>query len=85
MKVLRARLRDGTPQRGSHRQVAADRLAPASARKIRFSFPEPLTDHRINFTTHRIGEVLNGDIVELLDNVSMHYQAEKLKDATAVS
>jgi len=30
-------------------------------------------------------EVLNGDLTELLDNVSTFFQSEKLKDATAVS
>jgi peptide chain release factor 1 len=43
-----------------------------------------VTDHRVNFTTHRLTEVLNGDLSELLDNVITHYQSEKLKDATVV-
>jgi len=42
-----------------------------------------VTDHRVNFTTHQLGEVLNGDLTELLDHVVTHYQAEKLKEATA--
>jgi hypothetical protein len=29
--------------------------------------------------------VLNGDLAELIDNLSSHDQSEKLKDATAVS
>ena len=55
--------------------------------KIRtYNFKENrVTDHRINFTTHQLEGVLNGDLTELLDNVSMFYQSEKLKDATAVS
>ena len=44
-----------------------------------------ITDHRVNFTTHRLTDVLNGELSELLDNVITHYQSEKLKDATAVS
>ena len=44
-----------------------------------------ITDHRVHFTTHRLVEVLNGDLAELLDNVITYYQSEKLKDATAVS
>src|SRR5215212_2965519 len=44
-----------------------------------------ITDHRVHFTTHRLVDVLNGDLAELLDNVITHYQSEKLKDATAVS
>jgi peptide chain release factor 1 len=55
--------------------------------KIRtYNFPQSrITDHRINFTTHQLESVLNGDLAELLDNVTMFYQSEKLKDATAVS
>ena len=55
--------------------------------KIRtYNFPQSrITDHRVNFTTHQMTEVLNGDLAELLDHLSTHYQSEKLKDATAVS
>ena len=54
--------------------------------KIRtYNFPQNrITDHRINFTTHRLQEVLNGDLSELLDQLITHYQSEKLKDATVV-
>src|SRR3954447_1945372 len=90
MKVLRARLYE-MELRKQQEAIARDRRSQVGtgerSEKIRtYNFPQNrITDHRINFTTHRINEVLNGDIVELLDNVSMHYQAEKLKDATAVS
>jgi len=90
MRYLRARLHQIALDE-AHEKEAATRRAQLGtgerSEKIRtYNFPQNrITDHRINFTTHRINEVLNGDIVELLDNVSMHYQAEKLKDATAVS
>jgi peptide chain release factor 1 len=89
MKVLRARLYDlelGKQQDA----IAKDRRSQVGtgerSEKIRtYNFPQNrITDHRINFTTHRLTEVLNGDIAELLDNVSTYYQSEKLKDATAV-
>jgi peptide chain release factor 1 len=52
--------------------------------KIRtYNFPQSrITDHRINFTTHQLVNVLNGDLAELLDAVTSFYQAERLKDAT---
>jgi peptide chain release factor 1 len=52
--------------------------------KIRtYNFPQSrITDHRINFTTHQLTNVLNGDLDELLDQVITYYQSEKLKDAT---
>ena len=72
------RHRQGSPQPGRHRRALE---------KIRtYNFPQNrITDHRINFTTHRLAEVLNGDLAELLDNVITHYLSEKLKDATTVS
>jgi peptide chain release factor 1 len=53
--------------------------------KIRtYNFPQSrITDHRINFTTHRLTDVLNGELDELIEQVTSFYQAEKLKDATA--
>src|SRR3954470_468923 len=90
MKVLRARLYE-MEMRKQQDAIAKDRRSQVGtgerSEKIRtYNFPQNrITDHRINFTTHRLGEVLNGDLAEMLDNVSTHYQSEKLKDATAVS
>ena len=90
MKVLRARLYD-MEMRKQQEAIAKDRRSQVGtgerSEKIRtYNVPQNrITDHRINFTTHRIDEVLNGDISELLDQLSMHYQSEKLKDATTVS
>src|SRR5713101_5826692 len=90
MKVLRARLYE-MELRKQQEAIAKDRRSQVGtgerSEKIRtYNFPRSrITDHRINFTTHRLVEVLNGDLAELLDNVITHYQSEKLKDATAVS
>jgi peptide chain release factor 1 len=90
MKVLRSRLYE-MELRKQQEAIAKDRRNQVGtgerSEKIRtYNFPQNrITDHRINFTTHRLVEVLNGDLSELLDNVITHYQSEKLKDATAVS
>ena len=90
MKVLRARLYDMELQKQQD-AIAKDRRTQVGsgdrAEKIRtYHFKDNrITDHRANYTTHRLVEVLNGDLVELLDNVHTYYQSEKLKDATAVS
>src|SRR5580693_133054 len=90
MKVLRSRLYE-MELRKQQEAIAKDRRNQVGtgerSEKIRtYHFKENrVTDHRINFTTHRLVEVLNGDLAELLDNVITHYQSEKLKDATAVS
>jgi peptide chain release factor 1 len=89
MKVLRSRLYD-MEMRRQHEAIARDRRSQVGtgdrAEKIRtYNFPQSrITDHRINFTTHQLVEVLNGDLAELIDGVVAHYQAELLKDATAV-
>jgi peptide chain release factor 1 len=90
MKVLRARLYE-MELRKQQDAIARDRRTQVGtgerSEKIRtYNFKDNrITDHRVNFTTHRLVEVLNGDLAELLDNVITHYQSEKLKDATAVS
>jgi peptide chain release factor 1 len=90
MKVLRSRLYE-MELRKQQEAIAKDRRSQVGtgerSEKIRtYNFKENrITDHRVNFTTHRLADVLNGDLGELLDNVITHYQSEKLKDATAVS
>ena len=90
MKVLRSRLYE-MELRKQQDAIAKDRRSQVGtgerSEKIRtYNFRDNrITDHRVHFTTHRLAEVLNGDLAELLDNVITHYQSEKLKDATAVS
>jgi peptide chain release factor 1 len=89
MKILRSRLYE-MELRKQQEAIAKDRRSQVGtgerSEKIRtYHFKESrVTDHRVNFTTHRLTEVLNGDLAELLDNVITHYQSEKLKDATVV-
>jgi peptide chain release factor 1 len=90
MKVLRARLYE-MELRKQQEAIAKDRRSQVGtgerSDKIRtYNFRDNrVTDHRVNFTTHQLTEVLNGDLAELLDNVSMFYQSEKLREATAAS
>jgi len=86
MKVLRARLYEMEMQKQQD-AIARDRRSQVGtgerSEKIRtYNYPQNrITDHRINFTTHRLTEVLNGDLAELVDTVVTHFQSEKLKDA----
>jgi len=88
MRVLRSRLYE-MEMRKQQDAIAKDRRSQVGtgerSEKIRtYNFKENrITDHRVNFTTHRLAEVLNsGDLAELLDNVSTYYQTEKLKEVT---
>lgn len=89
MKVLRARLYE-MELRKQQDAIAKDRRGQVGtgdrSEKIRtYNFPQSrITDHRIKFETHRLTEVLNGDLAEILDQLATHYQSEKLKDATVV-
>jgi peptide chain release factor 1 len=89
MKVLRSRLYE-MELRKQQEAIARDRRSQVGtgerSEKIRtYNFRDNrITDHRVNFTTHRLTEVLNGELSELLDHVITHYQAERLRDATAV-
>ncbi|MCY4636459.1 MAG: peptide chain release factor 1 [Acidobacteria bacterium] len=84
MKVLRARLYEIELQR-QQSEIASDRRGQVGtgerSEKIRtYNFPQNrITDHRIGFTTHRLPEVLAGDLRELVETVVTHYQSEKLK------
>jgi len=89
LKVLRARLYEIEMQKQQD-AIAKDRRSQVGtgerSEKIRtYNFPQSrITDHRINFTTHQLVNVLNGALGELIEQVVSHYQAEKLKEATTV-
>ena len=87
MKVLRARLYEMEMQKQQD-AIAKERRGQVGSgersEKIRtYNFPQSrITDHRINFTTHRLHDVLAGDLRELIDEVTSFYNAEKLKQVT---
>ncbi len=85
LKVLRSRLLDRAIQE-QRAQTAADRRSQIGSgdrsAKIRtYNFPQGrVTDHRIKLTLHRLEDILNGDISELIDALRLSDQTEKLKD-----
>ena len=89
MKVLRARLYELEMQR-QHDEIAQDRKSQVGtgerSEKIRtYNFPQNrVTDHRIGFTSHRLTEMLNGDLSEMSETLTSHFRAETLKDTEAV-
>src|SRR5204863_2459941 len=89
MKVLRARPYE-MEMRKQQEAIAKERRGQVGtgerSEKIQtYNFPQSrITDHRINFTTHRLHDVLEGDPGELIDQLTTFYNAEKLKEATTV-
>jgi peptide chain release factor 1 len=86
MKVLRARLYE-MEMRKQQEAIAKDRRSQVGtgerSEKIRtYNFPQSrITDHRINFTTHQLTGVLDGDLGEMVEAVTSYYQAEKMKES----
>jgi peptide chain release factor 1 len=87
MKVLRSRLYEAELQKQND-AIAKERKGQVGtgdrSEKIRtYNFPQSrVTDHRINYTTHQIQGVMDGNLDELISVLSTHYQSEKLKDVT---
>ncbi|MFN8062905.1 MAG: peptide chain release factor 1 [Vicinamibacterales bacterium] len=87
MKVLRTRLYEMEMQKQQD-AIAKDRRNQVGtgerSEKIRtYNFPQNrITDHRINFTTHQLTDVLNGALDELVEKTVTHFQSERLKEAT---
>ncbi len=90
MKVLRSRLYEMELAR-QQQEIAKDRRNQVGSgersEKIRtYNFPQNrITDHRIGSTFHRLAEMLNGDLDEMIGALVTHYQAELLKAEVAAS
>jgi peptide chain release factor 1 len=88
MRVLRARLYEMELEK-QQQALAKERRAMVGSgdrsEKIRtYNFPQNrVTDHRIGLTLHQLGDVMDGKLQPLVDALSTHFQAEKLKQETA--
>jgi peptide chain release factor 1 len=88
MRVLRARLYEVEMEK-QQAALAKERRAMVKSgdrsEKIRtYNFPQNrVTDHRIGFTLHQLDVVMDGKIDALIEALTTHYQAEKLKEETA--
>ncbi|MGZ4340461.1 MAG: peptide chain release factor-like protein, partial [Gaiellaceae bacterium] len=84
MRVLRARIYEAERERQAAEQ-AATRSAQvgtgARAEKIRtYNFPENrVTDHRIKLTTHRLDQVLQGDLDEYTEALTSEERRRSLE------
>ena len=85
MQVLRARLFAMERDRVDSAR-AADRKAQVGSgdrsERIRtYNFPQGrMTDHRINLTLYSLGQIMSGDLVEVIDALVAHDQATKLAE-----
>ena len=85
MKVLRSRLYD-MKLREQQDAIAAERKGMVGSgdrsEKIRtYNFPQNrVTDHRIHLTMHKLQEILDGGLDELLDATISEFEAERLRE-----
>ncbi|HZQ80815.1 MAG TPA: peptide chain release factor 1 [Gaiellaceae bacterium] len=84
MRVLRARLYEAERERQAAEQAAARSAqvgTGARAEKVRtYNFPENrVTDHRIKLTTHRLDQILQGDLDEYTDALTAEEQRRALE------
>ena len=85
MRVLRARLKDRMEeeqrQKVDHLRRSQVGSGDRSERIRTYNFPQNrVTDHRIGYTTHRLEEVLMGDLDDLIEALLTTDQAQRLKE-----
>ena len=83
MKVLATRLYDVERERLHSEQAGARKSMVGSgdrSERIRtYNYPQGrVTDHRINLTLHRLPEILEGQMDELIDALIAEDQAQRL-------
>ena len=85
MRILRARLLQAK-QEEQQKAAAVERksqvrTADRSERIRTYNYPDNrVTDHRIGYTTHRLGEILEGDLDDLIEALLQSDRAESLGD-----
>ena len=85
MKVLRSRLYELEIERQEKERALARKTQVGTgdrSERIRtYNFPQNrITDHRIGFTLHKLEQVLEGNLEEVIDALTTHYQTERLKE-----
>jgi len=85
LKVLRSRLYERAQQEQQN-EIAANRRSMVGSgdrsEKIRtYNFPQNrVTDHRINLTLHRLDSVMQGNLDDIIDALTTHYQTLALQE-----
>lgn len=85
MSLLQARLQAAADEERQLQQTTTRRLLVGSgdrSEKIRtYNYPDGrVTDHRIKLTLHKLGDIMNGDLDDLLDPLLAEHQADQLAE-----
>ena len=85
LRVLRSRLYE-LEQEKQQKAVSDERRSMVGtgdrSEKIRtYNYPQNrFTDHRIGLSLHKLDFIMEGDMTEVVDTLTSHFQAERLKD-----
>ncbi|HWL65135.1 MAG TPA: peptide chain release factor 1 [Actinomycetota bacterium] len=87
MRILRARLlqlkQEEQQKEQAEQRKSQVRTADRSERIRTYNFPENrVTDHRIGYTVHRLSEILEGDLDDLIDALVASRRDEELGEAS---
>ena len=87
LKVLKSRMLAAEQEKAAAERAAERRSLVSTgdrSAKIRtYNFSQGrVTDHRINFTTYRLNEILDGDITEIIEQLKIAEQQEHLAAET---
>jgi peptide chain release factor 1 len=85
MKVLRARLLDAMIQKQNEERSKERKSqigsGDRSGRIRTYNFPQGrVTDHRIGLTLYKLEDILQGDINEIIEGLTTHYQAKAMQN-----
>ncbi len=85
MKVLRARLYELEMERQEKERAEQRKTQVGSgdrSERIRtYNYPQNrVTDHRVGLTLHKLEQVLEGQLDEVIEGLVSHYNAERLKE-----
>ena len=85
MKVLRSRIYEIEHQKYldeiSDKRKTMVSTGDRSAKIRTYNYPQGrVTDHRINLTLYNLGNIVDGDIQEIIDKLQMAENAERLKE-----
>lgn len=83
LKVLRSRLLASEQEKLAKKRAAARRdmvsTGDRSAKIRTYNFPQGrITDHRINFTAYNLEGVMDGEIIDIIDNLKLADQQAQL-------
>ena len=85
LKVLKARLLDAMQQEQDEKRSEQRKNQVGSgdrSERIRtYNFPQGrITDHRIGLTLYRLEDVIQGDIQEIIDELTTYYQSQAMEN-----